>query len=595
VKKGRIFAGKVLFLVSFLVLTGNYSIFSAPKRKEKKNKNSKATEQVVEETSTQPAEKEEGVKLPSSTKPRTYFYKIDDEIIAGVEDGSPDAIRNAVSKIKKTDGDYQDNEKVLIFVASSIMDIVWPSEKITWEKVEAPEDNPYSGAVKSARNGVFDSSTGNVDFLTTILPALVMLVPNTNQNIYTQCVDSIAAALEKNPESVLANYLAGVYFEKTENPIKAQDYYKKAYEKADNNLEIVLAYTSVLVTNKQSLEAKSVISRLNFTNPDDIRVLKQNAYIAFANKEYSSAENYVAKVLQQTPNDLEFLLFRAKIFIEKNDYIHAGSLLDMYARQNDTNIEYLILRTRVQLDWSKNTTAAAETIEKALRLYPSNEDALMLATRISSMTDSPVAGKYADELSAMVLEKNPDNKEALVYALEGLVQRENWQEAYVISSQLIKDEKNASNPEVIMQHVTVCIALNKKNEALDFATKAYSLNSQNETVIQAYVYAFSEVSDREASLSLINSLLNSSSSKMKSYLYYRRSFLQHSGDNELADLRASLIANPRNSEALFRMYEIYYSKEDYRKAQYYLRQVVAINPNDSTTRKLNEALTQLIK
>ena len=71
--------------------------------------------------------------------------------------------------------------------------------------------------------------------------------------------------------------------------------------------------------------------------------------------------------------------------------------------------------------------------------------------------------------------------------------------------------------------------------------------------------------------------------------------MQRSGDNELADLRASLIANPRNSDALFRMYEIYYSKEDYRKAQYYLRQVVAINPNDSTTRKLNEALTQLIK
>ena len=584
-----------MFLVLFLVFTGNTFVFSAPKNKEKKNKKNKNTEQTVEESVEKTAEKDEGVKLPSNAKTRTFFYKIEEDIISGVEDGSPESIKNAVSKIKKTDGDYLDNEKVLIFVATSIMEIVWPSEKITWEKVEAPEDNPYSGAVKSARNGVFDSSTGNVDFLATILPAIVMLVPNTNQNVYSQCVDSIVAALEKKPDSVLANYLAGVYCSKTDNILKAQDYFSKAYEKDKRNLEIVLAYTSALIANNQNLEAKGVITQINYLYPDDIRVLKQDAYIAFANKEYSAAENYVAKVLQQTPNDLEFLLFRAKIFIEKNDYIHAVSLLDMYARQNDTNIDYLILRTRVQLDWSKNTTAATETVEKALRLYPANEEALMLATRISSMTDSPVAGKYSDELSAMVLEKNPNNKEALVYALEGLVQRENWQEAYVISSQLLKDPANTSNPDVIMQHITVCIKLNKKNEALEVASKAYTNDSQNETIIQAYVYAYSEVNDRDASLSLVNSLLNSSSSKMKSYLYYRRSFLQRSGDNELADLRASLIANPRNSDALFRLYEIYYDKEDYRKAQYYLRQVVAINPNDSSIRKLNEALTQLIK
>ena len=362
-KKGRRFACKVLFLFTLLVFTGSNFVFSAPK-KEKKNKKNKNTEQVEEQPVVQAAEnEEEGVKLPSNAKTRTFFYKIDEDIIAGVENGSPFSIKNAVTRIKKTEGDYLDNEKVLIFIASSIMEIVWPSEKITWEKVEAPEDNPYSGAVKSARNGVFDSSTGNVDFLATILPAIVMLVPNTNQNVYAQCVDSIAAALEKNPESVLANYLAGVYFSKTNNTVKAQDYFKKAYEKDRNNLEIVLAYTSALIANKQNLEAKSVISQMRYENPDDIRILKQNAYIAFANKEYSSAENYVARVLQQTPNDLEFLLFRAKIFIEKNDYIHAVSLLDMYARQNDTNIDYLILRTRVQLDWSKNTTAATETVE----------------------------------------------------------------------------------------------------------------------------------------------------------------------------------------------------------------------------------------
>ncbi|MCI6323077.1 tetratricopeptide repeat protein, partial [Treponema porcinum] len=62
----------------------------------------------------------------------------------------------------------------------------------------------------------------------------------------------------------------------------------------------------------------------------------------------------------------------------------------------------------------------------------------------------------------------------------------------------------------------------------------------------------------------------------------------------LSDLRSSLIANPRNSDALFRLYQIYFDKKDYRKAQYYLKQVVALNPNDEEFHRLNDELTLLL-
>ena len=265
----------------------------------------------------------------------------------------------------------------------------------------------------------------------------------------------------------------------------------------------------------------------------------------------------------------------------------------MYARQSTTDIDYLVLRARVQLDWSKNTTAASETIEKALQYYPDNLEALMLAAKLSSQIDLPVAGKYADELAAMVLEKDPENAEALVYALDGLIKRESWQEAYKISRELVKKEKVL--PEVIFRFVTVCLKTGKNGEALDTAVKAYNSNKTDEYLIQAYVLAYSSVGNRDTAMSIINSMLSTASPKIKSYLYYRRSYLQRGEENILADLRSSLIANSRNSEALFRLYEIYYAKKDYRKAQYYLRQVVAINPNDSSLKKLNDSLTQLIQ
>ena len=535
----------------------------------------------------------EAIKLPSAAKPKSYFSKIDSAVLKNVEIGSPETLTQAMSALRKSENELIESEKVLIYTAGEMMRILWPSQKISWNVYEVTEETPYTGALNSVKKGIYDTSTGNSDFLSTFLPALVFLTPNITPNVQAQCEQGILQALKFCPESVAANYLAGAYYEKTGEYAKSEIYLKKAYDNS-HVFEILLEYAKVLSKNGKSALAEDVMKEAGSgSGSTNLQVLKQNAYIAFEKGDYTAAEEYVARVLQQTPNDLEFVLFRAKIFIEKNDYIHAVSLLDMYARQNDTNIDYLILRARVQLDWSKNTNAATETIEKAMQLYPDNLDALLIAARISSVTDGPVAGKYADELASIVLEKNPSNSDALLYALEGLVQRENWQEAYDISSRLVKSQPD--NENLILKHVTVCLKLKKTSEAMDVAQKAYNSNPSSETITQTYVLATTQVLSREESLKLIYSMMPTASSKIKSYLYYRKSYLERSEDSALADLRSSLIANPRNSDALFHLYEIYYDKKDYRKAQYYLKQVVAINPNDSSVRKLNEALTQLIQ
>ena len=559
------------------------------------SKGTYAAPQVTENTETVTVQEAEAIKLPSAAKPKSYFAKIDSSIVQNVEIGSAASITQAMSALRKSESELTENEKVLIYSAGEIMRILWPSQKITWNIYDVKEETPYTGALNSVKKGIYDTSTGNSDFLSTFLPTLVFLTPNITSNVQAQCEQGLLMSLQYCPQSVAANYLAGVYYEKSGEYEKSEQYLKKAYDNS-RVFEILLEYAKVLSKNGKSALAEDVMKEAGGgtgASNTNLQVLKQNAYIAFEKCDYTAAEEYVARVLQQTPNDLEFVLFRAKIFIEKNDYIHAVSLLDMYARQNDTNIDYLILRARVQLDWSKNTNAATETIEKAMQLYPDNLDALLIAARISSVTDAPVAGKYADELAAIVLKKNPSNSDALLYALDGLMQRENWQEAYDISSRLIKTQSD--NENLVLKHVTVCLKLKKTSEAMDVAQKAYKANPENETIIQTYVLATTQVLSRDESLKLIDSMMPTASSKIKSYLYYRKSYLERSEDSALADLRSSLIANPRNSEALFRLYEIYYDKKDYRKAQYYLKQVVAINPNDSSVRKLNEALTQLIQ
>lgn len=536
---------------------------------------------------------ENSTKLSGTVKDKTLGYKIDPSVLADIENGSSASLKRAAAQLKKNSADYSENEKILLAISKNLMEIVWPSVPNDIAAVQVNNDNSYLGAINSAKNGIFDSSTGNVDFLSTILPALVLLTGNPSDSVLAQCEKCILAAQKLNSKSMLANYLAGAVYEKMGKYSQAEKYYKLAYDNSSSETELSLAYSRVLSKNGNQELAAKVLSAIASTSVNDIQVLKQNAYIAYEKNDLTAAEEYVARVLQQNPNDLDFLLFRAKIFIRKNDYIHAVSLLDMYARQNDTNLDYLVLRASVQMDWSKNTTSATETVEKALRLYPESEDALMLAAKLSSTTDAPVAGKYADELAQMVLDKNPQNTQALAYALDGLILRENWQSAYEISTRLIN--MPSTDSDSIYRHVDICIHMGKKTEAFEVANNAYNNDKKDEVLIQSYIYAYTQIYSRDSSLSLINSFMDNSSSKMKSFLYFRRSYLQRTEDAQLADLRSSLIANPRNSDALFRLYEIYYDKKDYRKAQYYLKQVVAIKPNDSSVKKLNDTLTQLIK
>ena len=549
---------RLVFLFAAVLLLLPWEAFCAKKKKN------------TEETQTA-----ETIKLPSQK--RTYFYKIDEKILSGVEIGSPESLRQAMSMIKKSSGDYAANEKVLIYISTKIMQNVWKSQKFSWENVIPPEDNPYVGAIKSAENGVFDSSTGNVDFLSTLIPTFVLLnsnfKPAEEKQILENCEKSIKIALALSPDSIIANYIAGILYMDMGDYNTSLKYLEFAYAKFPGIDEIALAYVKSLRGNGK-YEMASAILAGSAKDANDIDFLKQSAYVAFESKDYANAELYVAKVLQQTPNDLEFLLFRAKILVEKSDYIHAVSLLDMYARQDNSSIDYLLLRAKLQL-------------------YPDNMDALLFAARISSVTDLPVAGKYADELSAIILQMSPSNVSAMEYALDGLIQRENWKDAYDVSKNLISMDNISF--ETMEKYVTVCLKLGKNNEAFEYAKKIHDANPNDETVLQMYILAYIKVGNRETVLKFIDSQLTGSNAKMKSFLYYARSFLQYTENNTLADLRSSLISNPRNSDSLFRLYEIYYDKKDYRKAQYYLKQVVAINPNDSNVKKLNEALTKLIQ
>lgn len=523
----------------------------------------------------------------------TYFSTIPESIMADVEIGSPSSLRRAIQAIRKQDSELTENEKVLIAVESNIMRMVWTNERVDWESPEVSQGNSYLGAINSAKNGIYDTSTGNVDFLTIVLPSLVVTKVSDVSSFFTDSESALKKGLSLCPDSVLASYLLGTLYKKNSMYEKSVEQFGNAVKKAPEVFQVLFAYAESLYLSGNVRESEAQVNSLLVKYPSDLGVLKLGAQIYFLKKDYSKAEEYISRVLQQEPNDLESVLFRTRILIQKKDYIHAASLLDVYSRQDSTSKDYLLLRSQIQFEWSKNNAAAVATIENALKNYPKDKDVLLYAARISSATGLSVAGQSAEYYANQVLSIAPEEKSALFYATEGFIRKKEWQKAYETSSKLLLESD--SDRETLFNHVEICLALKRYDEAWNLVSQAYRQSPSDENVVQSYISVMVASGRNAQALSLINQQIESAGSKLKSFLYYQRSFLRETESLSLSDLRSSLIANPRNSDALYRLYEIYYAKNDYRKAQYYLKQVVALNPNDAELRAMNEKLNSLIK
>lgn len=569
------------FVITFFTCNNFYSASS-----KKKNKKISSVS-VVEEKTAISSEKNEDLK----NKKYTYFSSIDESIIADVEIGSPSSLRRAASSIRKSEVEYLENEKVLLAVESNIMQMVYPTERVDLEIPSYTATTSYIGAIQSSLNGIYDVSTGNVDFLTIVLPSLVVTQVNDVSGFFTISEQALLQGIEMRPNSVLANYLLGILYKKNNMFDKSIERFSIARSLAGECFQISYSYAEMLNIIGKVKESDSVSLELLNKNPTNVNILKLCAYNSYKLNNLNSAEEYISRVLQQNPNDLDALLFRAKILMAKKDYIRVASILDIYARQDTLSKDYLLLRTQLQYDWSKNFGAAISTIENALKLYPEDTDVQLYAALLASSVSSKVAGKSAVEYAEQVLIKEPKNETALQYAVQGLIQKKDYKKAYELSSLLISNHSN--NSDNIFNHVKICLEIDRKDEAWSLISPIYRENSSDENVIQTYIITLDETERDTQALTLINQLLPNASSKMKSFLYYRRSLIQKNENDILSDLRSSLIANPRNSDSLFKLYKIYFSKKDYRKAQYYLKQVVALNPNDELMHQLNDELTLL--
>lgn len=514
------------------------------------------------------------------------------QALADIEKGTPASLRSAASRIRQQGKAVNEREKLLLYVATSIYTIVYPSERLTWELPELTENSIYRSSIESAKMGSYDfNNEKSSDYLTLVLPSLLLFTAPNVKNYYTEAQISLTKAMEVNPNAILAPYFLGTIYSRQGKYQQAVKPLETAYKIQSDCVPVATAYIQALLSLGRAKDAYNAGVKSLLKNNNNRELLTLCAQSAFEMNDWELADQYVSQVLQSDSTNAQCQLMRARILLEQGDYLRASAALDLFSRNEKPNREYYLVRLRLLQDWNKNMNYAATTATEALQKFPNDTAILLAAAGIASESGIRINDLTASQMASKILGEQPDNADAMVIMVKEAIKNEQWQTAYNNSAKLLQIR---SDDQAKLLRIDACLGLGKYADAKENAQILYGSRPQNEEIQIMYIRTLIATKSGDEALKLIESLLPNAAQKTKSALYYQRSRLAASDAGKLNDLRSSLTSNPRNEAALYDLYRYYYKKQDYKKAQYYLRQVIAIKPSDQKLLNQQNELEKLL-
>ena len=527
--------------------------------------------------------------LPSPSE--LSLRNVDPAIQADIETASPASLRKAVNRIYDTSYGLTRERQFQLALATRLMRLLYPLEPISWNVQGYKYSDQYFDALAQVEKGSFPQTLGMTGFLDAIIPALI-LTKGVGAEEYGAVLEKrLFTARNLNPHSILPFYLLGLLYEQRNNLSDAEDYYQIAWEQDASCYPAGIRFAYLSLLRKNTEKACEIAETLYDQYPDAvmIQLLLAQVYIEMGNTE--RAVPLMATLTKRNSDQTDVFFLRVRLHIEKKEYLAATALLDEFAKKNKVDKDYLLLRGRVLREWSKNVSEAKLCLEKADALYSSAADVILACANFCFETESTINGKTVNDFIDSLLKQSPRNILAIRLLVKQDIAKKRWENAFERAQYLYSN--NPSEEDIIL-YARVCAGMNNWSEAVNAAQAAYnSAQKPSEEIITLYLQSLYGARMYSAINKIIAVHLPDARSSLKSILMYYRALLESNDEEKLSLLRLSLLSDPRSSLTLFALYEWYLRHKDYRKASYYLQQVLALDPHNETYLKLAEALEKL--
>ena len=539
----------------------------------------------------------EGTILSLPGKNELAEKKLDSTLAAHIEKASPANLKEAVLFIQNDSKGLTNENKLYLKIIADIMYLVYPLETNGVKPPISNEDEPYLQALREVKSGLYPVSTKKDGFLGLIIPTLVLTYNDFSDTVLAQYSEDIESRLMEaqklRPQSVLPYYLLGLLKEKNNKLTEAVALYQKAWQLDSSCYPAGFKYGHFAAESGNGAEALKIADTLNSSYKDNTEVKLLYAQAHIAKNDLNKASENIVSVLKKEPENISALLLRIRILIEQKEYLRANSLLDAYSTKNKTAKNYLLYRARVTKEWNKNLIRASEFLTEAYKYYPEDFNVLLACAEICFEASTKIDNKSADFFIRKVLEAYPKNTAALALLVKNDINNGKWAQAVESAEDLAAKYPSDANKELLL---TSYLGAGQTSKALSLAKKLYA-NTKNpsNSFINLYMEALYAGKDYQTVKQVINQKMKGADSQLKSILYYYNAKLEQGNSSEYLNfLQSSLLSNPRNKDSLFAMYEWYLKTKDYKKAKYYLGQVLALDPSNKNLVNLSENLDKLL-
>jgi tetratricopeptide (TPR) repeat protein len=197
-------------------------------------------------------------------------------------------------------------------------------------------DNPNSKYLLArvyAENGKTEESLKVLDSIANPTAEMTALRDKINANSTVNAAD-LEKLLEKEPKNatVLGRLCAVL---RTENPLKALDYCKRASEAEPNNLTYVIGFGAALVQAKQFESAVSIFRKITAIAPDNYTAHANLAIALFQLKRFAEAKTEYLWIAEKQPDLAITYYFLGIIYDTLTEYLDAIANYQQFQRLAD--------------------------------------------------------------------------------------------------------------------------------------------------------------------------------------------------------------------------------------------------------------------
>ncbi|GHV17228.1 hypothetical protein FACS189493_4470 [Spirochaetia bacterium] len=535
--------------------------------------------------------------IEDTPPPASHAGGVADEIRAFVETGTPSSLLQAVDLIRRRGLGESEFGRIMNAIAVTFLQQLYPGLQTQLPQADPPQTHPYTRLLRDAERGRYTSPPANSqDYLEYVLPFLAYLGDADGRQVPADLLRAAQSDLRRaktlNPNSVLAPYFLALAYERSGRREEAVTEFTGAYTLSPECYPATLGLVRIRESRGEWPEAIRLLMDLVIRYPDNQTIKRQLALAYYSSGDWSRAESAIAEILQRSPRDSQFLLMRAHVLVEEGQFLQAQAPLDVYGTLDTNNRLYLFLRARVQFEGYRNRESALNYLRSLLRSYPNDDEALVYAARLlmeSNRTSDQTEGR---ELLGQLLRGGSPSILVVGLAVQDAIRREAWQEAQPYLERLLGERRSAQD---LYNAYLVERSLGNNAAALQVARELYERDPYNEEGVSAYISALIDTGRQAEAGQIIENRLDSlPGGALRGKYFYLRSRLRTSEETVMNDLRSSLFEDPRNLDALIAMFEIYQRRKDDRRAVYYLKQALAIAPDNPLIKRYESQYAALL-